>query len=229
LAIATLPISLFFHDDLSQQRHYLQQTVQAWGGSPAQGGEVIAFGYAIAQALKEQLHPHHFLAQLHSYLRVSAASETSVLAPLSTALEQVDRLLLQGADWHTACLTLNSPAIAGEDKDHPVTIPLALFSFLSTPDAFSVALVRASRPTPQPSLCALTGALAGTYGSVTGIPIAWNPAIAAAGPNLPEAISPLHVRQCAAYLLAHWSGAPHPTAIADGHSPAVAAPWTIRH
>ena len=53
-------------------------------------------------------------------------------------------------------------------------IALAFYCFLSTPENFRLAVSRATRTSYQPHLTtALTGALAGAYNSIIGIPVSW--------------------------------------------------------
>lgn len=222
-AIATLPISLFYHDNLTQQRHYLAATVAAWGGDEKLSDAVIVFGYAIAQAIKEQLVPAHFIAQILTYLHVSLPELATRSADLIRSLETLKRLIADGLELQRAIAALELNA---ETNPISVEIAIALYCFLQTPDSISLALNRAVRLGIKPDVVgALVGALAGAYSSTVGIPAEGRCALHAqcSTSQLPQRIDRL-----SAYLVSAWSGVYNPFVLQEQDLPIVTVPWVVR-
>ncbi len=220
LAIATLPVALFFHDDLLLQQRHLRQAVQTWGGTPSMADWVTVFGYAIAQAMKEHLEPSQFIGHLLSCW--NSAPELQPRSPQSQpSLELLHSLVNQGAAARTAILALDKQ-LPQEEK----TIALALYCFLSTPDSWHLSVRHAARLFPaHPALCALTGCLSGAYNSSSGLPLAWKVASlqTSATSSSPPPIQ-IKGRELATRLFATWSGmfaASHRLAV---HTLSVASP-----
>ncbi|MDX2243366.1 MAG: hypothetical protein NW224_22020 [Leptolyngbyaceae cyanobacterium bins.302] len=223
LAIATLPIALYYHDDLNRQRHSLWQVLDRIAVTSASRDWVAVFAYAIAQAVKGQLHPQLFMSQVLAYYRVALVNgESSQAAIVLEQLKQVETCQVEFASLSTIRATLGQaeePAIA-----------IALICFLQAPEDMQVALARCIRssqihasPNHAPWLCALVGALVGAYASTVSIPPAWKSSSLAAG-------SARGVWQqipaTAEILYASWAGLYEPAAIV---SPlAVVAPWVRR-
>lgn len=223
LAIATLPIALFYHDNLTQQRHYLAATVAAWGGDERTSDAVIVFGYAIAQAIKEQLTPSHFIAQILTYLHVSLPESAIRSADLIRSLESLKRLIADGSELQgaIAALELNS-----ETKPISVEIAIALYCFLQTPDSMSLAVVRAVRLGVKPDIVgALAGALAGAYTSEIGIPAAWRSALQSSSTAFEF---PRRVQHLSAQLMLVWSGVYDLSVFQEKDFPIVTVPWIVR-
>ena len=223
LAIATLPISLFYYDNLTQQRHYLAATVAAWGADASISDAVIVFGYAIAQAIKEQLVPSHFIAQILTYLHVSLPDSASRSADLICSLETLKRLIADGSELQGAIAAFELDA---ETKPISIEIAIALYCFLQTPDTISLALNRAVRLGIQPDIVgALVGALAGAYISTVGIPAEWHCGLRSqsATPEFPQ-----RVQHLSAHLVAAWSGVYHPSVLQEKELPIVTVPWVVR-
>ncbi len=221
LAIATLPVALFFHDDLLLQQQHLRQTVQTWGGTASMADWVTVFGYAIAQALKEHLEPSQFLAHLLSYWN-SADPDLQPRSPqMQPSLEVLHSLVDQGASARTAILALDKQ-LPQEEK----TIALALYCFLSTPDSWHLSVRHAARLFPDhPALCALTGCLAGAYNSSSGLPLAWKVASlqTSATSSSPPPIQ-IQGRELATRLFATWSGMFDASHRLASHTLSVASP-----
>jgi hypothetical protein len=203
LAIATLPIALFFHDDLSLQQQQLRQTVQGWGGTPAGEDWVALWGYAIAQALNQQLVPDQLIARLRAYLKTTEPNLTQRSPTILSALELLENLLQQGTTSEIA--TVKIAALLPQEAQ---AIALALYCFLSTPDWWHLAVTHAARLSPtSPVTCTLTASLSGAYNSHSSLPLGWkvnSPQIVAALPSLKG--SPVTWAKLAACLLATWSG-----------------------
>lgn len=203
LAIATLPIAFFFHDDVLLQQQHLRQTVESWGGTISIQAWVAIFGYAIAQAMKEKLDPCQFIAHLLS----SWSSTEPDLGPRSPqilpGLELLNSLIEQGSAYRTTILKLEQ-VLPQEES----TIALALYCFLYTPDNWHLSVLHAARLLPaHPVLCALTGCLSGVYNSYSSLPLAWK--AASLQPLSANQSSPFTCVSCtdvATRLVASWAG-----------------------
>lgn len=162
IALATLPLTVFWHDSFQFLQEQLQQ-VAAIGQYPADLVEdVLIWGYAIALALREKLDTNRLIAQLLSRF---AQAQT----PLLAKLEQVDSLLDRGIGLNQAVAQLS-----GHHPSPQVTIALAFYCFGYTPEDFSLCMARAQQSGYQlPMTAALSSALAGAYNSFSGIPGRW--------------------------------------------------------
>lgn len=207
-AIATLPIALFYHDDLNRQRQALEQMAEALQQDSESWGWSILFAYSVSQALKGQLDPHLFVDQSQAYLRITTTNTT---VPLEAMLQQLDAI--------KHCLrSLTQTA----QLQHPVAI--AITYFLHTPTNLPLALLRVQQRFPShPGISALTGALSGAHNGAIAIPAAWQVALTHSSQvdRLPQAI-PTLARQ----LLATWSGVYLPSQTTDT-VPSVVAPWVV--
>lgn len=203
LAIATLPIALFFHDDLLLQQQHLRQTVQVWGGTPPMAEWVAVFGYAIAQAMKEQLQPAQFISHLLAYRNGAAPDLQQGSSQIQPALELLRSLVDQGVAARTAILKLEQ-LLPQDDK----TLALALYCFLCTPDSWQLSVLHAAQLLPAHSgLCALTGCLSGAYNGHSSLPLVWK--VASLQPRsspLASQSAQVTCTELATRLLAAWSG-----------------------
>lgn len=220
IAIATLPLALYFHDDLNRQRHALVQVCEALSVDAVSQTWVRVFAYMIAQAVKGQLAPDTIIAQSLAYMRVSTPTEVPSPDSVLDTLQQLDTAQAENAPL-TSWVT---------DRELGPEMAIALMCFLQTPEDMRLALTRATRlgtvaPRSEatPAIPSLVGALVGTQASVAGIPpsfqgsLSWSPA---------ADHSRSTVLAWAESLVTSWAGVYDPTAIAA--SPAVAAPWVIR-
>lgn len=228
-ALATLPVALFSHDDVSKQQPLLLQTINLWRCPPSTEAGLLAVGYAIAQVLQERVDRFtlvpHTITYLKHYLKQGTANPTAPLLDLIDTLKQVQALLQQGAGLHTAIERLRARSTNGDST----AIALAFYCFLSTPDDLQLSLLRAARSGElasgelAPVTCALTGALSGAYNSLNGLPLAWrtgNPMAVLWGLSDPE------MKQLATHLFAVWSGVYNPGTATNRL--AIAAPGVIR-
>ena len=217
LAIAILPLALFFHEDENRQQQRLLQTVKLWSCSLAVRGGLLAVGYAIAQALQDRLEPRTLLPQTITYLKQSTASQLTALPELIDTLEQAQTLVKQGAGLYTAINQIQVRSPTGNEA-----IALAFYCFLSTPCDLRLALLRAARcGEAAPVIAALTGALGGAYQGIGGLSLAWQ---LATGSHL-WGIADTALHALAAQLFAAWSGVYAP---AGRIAAAIAAPGIIR-
>lgn len=222
LAIVTLPGSLYYHDDLNRQRHYLEQVIGSLAVDPSNRDWVPIFGYTLAQAVKGQLQPQHFMSQLLAYYRVAMADGSSRAAIVLEQLQQIETCQVEMASLETILATL------GPTQDTSVAI--ALICFLQSPDHFRLALTRSvqlSHRSPvwskAPWLSVLIGSLVGSHKSSAGIPATWKiyHLLPDSGNDLIQQIPCL-----SRVFYASWAGAYTPASIST--SVAVAAPWVIR-
>jgi hypothetical protein len=220
-AIATLPIALFYHDNLTQQRHYLESTVALWGGDSSTSDVVIAFAYAIAEAIKEQLVPTHFIPQLLSYLHVSLPESATRSVSLMAGLETLKKLVATGAELQSIMAALPSR------DDGVLEIAIALYCFLQTPDSISLALSRSVRLGVKPGIVgALVGALTGAYVSEVGIPAEWQSALRS--PFATPELSLQRIQHLSIQLVSTWSGVYNPCDLQNRDLPVVTVPWVTR-
>jgi hypothetical protein len=216
-AVATLPIALFFHEDEVKLRQQLLTSQDLWQHQSEALEGVLAIAYAISLALTEQLDCATLIPRIQLYLGTSQS-------PLIRQLEQVQMLLEKRAGLETTLTQLRREAqIRGETLGRAHTsIALALYCFLSTPEDFRLAVSRAALTCYQPQTTAtLTGALAGAYNSIIGIPVSWR--------LTANRISSGNQRlQLADRLLEVWAGFYDVSASAQGKPLAVAAPRVIQ-
>lgn len=263
LTLAVLPITLFFHENKVRLREKLAATLAVWQPPQSEPKPVLtaetlttfAIGYAIAQALKNQLDPRTLIPKTITYLGVDT--------PLSTLLLEVQVLLEQGAGLETVVAQVcrsaaNFPktqtrdsSLADEDQNQAgkrrlnptdlIPTALAFYCFLSTVENLHLAIVRAIRTGYEAQLTgALTGALAGAYNSTAGIPAEWRSAVGAFGNLSLETQAQTSVLwgdrkgtdlfTLATRLLAVWSGVYDPSASGNTEvtSLVVTAPHVIR-
>src|SRR5579883_775413 len=206
LAIATLPLMLFFHDDVNRQQRVLQQTLSGWQCPVSAEPALLAVGYAIAQALTERLDPQTLIPQTIAYLKQGTVDPSSPLLDLVGRLEQVQTLVQQKTGLHAAIEQLRTglvtPGYGG--------IALAFYCFLTTPDQLHLAMVRVARSGyAAPATCALTGAISGAYSTLNGLPLSWQLAM---HPD-PDSMVPLRwglsgaaIAQLTDHLFTVWAG-----------------------
>jgi ADP-ribosylglycohydrolase len=208
-AIATLPITLFFHEHEVRLQQKLTMAASILMRDTDDSSGVLAVGYAIAQALTEKLHPSSLIPQILRYL-------DDVQTPLAQQLSIVQTELTQGAGLEKI---VNQLCRNGSDSNTPIA--LAFYCFLSTPQDFRLSLLRALRANCHPqTTAALTGALSGAYNSLLGIPLGWRIAS--------DRNNKLDVIQLAERLIAVWSGVYDHSTTYDCDQVAIAAPRVIQ-
>ncbi|MBW4542975.1 MAG: ADP-ribosylglycohydrolase family protein [Symplocastrum torsivum CPER-KK1] len=216
-AVATLPVALFFHEDEAKLRQQLLQAATVWRHDSQTSEEVLVVAFAIALALTEKLNPATLIPRILNYLNPSQT-------PLVQQLEQVQTLLEKGAGLDTTLTQLrcHAPKSQGELKRSCLSIALALYCFLHTPEDFRLCVTRAIRTGYQPQLTAtLTGTLAGVYNSIIGIPVGWQ----LASQQIPMGVQWM---QLAERLFAVWSGIYDVSVAEQFPSVAIAAPRVIQ-
>ena len=213
-----LPLALYYHDDLGQQRQALIPAFEQWAVPTGDRHWLVLWAYAIAAALKQQLDPHHFCSQAQAYSRVVLGDEDPTA--LLRDLHQIEQDGLGTGLAEIPSTWQRSPL---------PTLAIALSAFLQTPDHWhlvvnrSLAWGRALSPDGSlAGLGAIAGALTGAYTSHVGI--------ASTDQSLPaiaqSRVLRTAIHELAAAFLATWSGCYDPTAIAP--TAAVTAPWVMR-
>jgi hypothetical protein len=158
--VAMLPIMLFFHDDRAKLREVILNLGRSWQLDWETCSCAVAIGCIIARSLTERFSPSAIITQV--------LDETVNLHPLLfQQLGAVDRLLEQSSSLAQTAqrfLTTEHPTIA--------ETVLAIYCFLSSPEDFSLAILRARQIQAKSQLiCTLTGIFAGTQNSSSSIPL----------------------------------------------------------
>ncbi len=166
-----LPLGLFFHDNLSALQ------CLDWEGLDAEAeiqDGVLVMAYAIAYILTPNLELDHLIGSLLPRLNPDTA--------LTAQLEQVQTLLQQKASLETAIRQLTQTSTVSFSKRFDSNVPaenwtafaLGLYCFLTTPDDYSLTILRAGQTGYQPEITAsIGGALCGAYQGLWGISVKW--------------------------------------------------------
>ena len=146
IAAIAVPLTLFFHDSPSCLQKHLLAGVETWQFSEEAWEDILVWAKTLALILREKLPLPYLFTQMDSpLLEQQGISLSQVIAQLSRQF---------------------SPSQAA--------IALSLSCFAQTPEDFRLCVLRAAQTGSQsPSISALTGALAGAYNSVSGLPITW--------------------------------------------------------
>lgn len=205
--VATVPLALFYHDNKIKLRQNLLSVGSIWESQPIIQESILALGYAIAQALSEQIAPHKLIPQIVAFIDAPSTDLTDKLIQVQTLLEQkagVEKTVTQ-LNQNRSCLT--------------TSIALAFYYFLSTPEDLNLSVKR-SILSPFTS-SAIVGALSGAYNSAASIPSSWQTILRDSQTSLQT-----EMVQLSDYLVAVWSGMYNSEAKLT--STAVAAPRVIR-
>lgn len=241
ILFATVPVALFFHENLPRLAQNLEQVAQCWeiltvdedtACSTRSSGliTILALGYVLSQVLTRKFSGREIIPQTITYL----GEETS----LTSRLQTLNELLKNRASLATAVqelsgfsqktVTLRQGGAGGQTQDVAleIALSLALYCWLSTPEFFNLSLMRAAQTQFQPALtCGITGILSGAYNSRLGIsPVRSGtikklyPHLTAMGEKLPlkwGISAEAELQLMATGLFALWSGVDHwePTAM----------------
>ena len=182
-AIASVPVAMLYHEKEIKLRENLGKIVEVYQGNLDVKLNNLAVGYAIALGLQEKLDPETAIPKTISYLEEEG--------PLVELLKEVQSLLEKRADLETAITKLSKKAnpmketLSGMGEElkkkkaiaGPIPsltpLPLAFYCFLSSPENWELAVLRAARTGQGSQICAIVGALSGVYNSIAGIPVAW--------------------------------------------------------
>ncbi|MEC4982766.1 MAG: ADP-ribosylglycohydrolase family protein [Oscillatoria sp. PMC 1068.18] len=188
-AIAVLPTILFFHESPSLLRANLEIAASIWQRPDLNLAEVMAWGEAIALLLREKSDPRNLVKII---LNNHLSSENT---PLRQKLALVETLLTKKTNLDQAVRELSR-----QNQSQDLAISLALYCFCATPEDFRLGVLRALQTgDAAKKVAALTGAIAGAYHSLSGIPVSWR--LAAKKQQLGR-----ETLQQATSLFAVWSG-----------------------
>lgn len=235
LAIAALPIVLFLHDNPLRLQQVLSQIATQWRIDPTEIEAVWIVSQALISILKEPMTPFNLLPKLVDQIRQHGKPQ-DFQSGFVSALEQVQTFLQSGASLRTATLQFQTarpasarPASASVYSMTTGAVCLALYCFLSTPDDFRLALLRAGQAGGSPQIvCGLTGALAGAYSSTAGLPLVWRLVKTEASTVLSWGVTGDQIKQLATQLFWVWSGVYELNTSSGAGIPAIAAPGVIR-
>jgi len=228
LAIATLPIALFYHEDWYRLQESLEQTASAWQiAHPITSPLVVA--YTISLALRERLHLDTLIPRLITDLELYDRDPH-----LMQQLNQVQTWINHKVGVAVAKAQMQiSPFDATDSASNSTSVAIALYGFLSTPTNFQLSLLRTAQMLQQPrGACAIVAALSGAYNGIAGIPLPWRRALNSAD-SLSNLLHPLtseaELLQQADLLWATWSGASDPVSwLQHSLRPTIAPPHLIR-
>lgn len=158
IALATLPVILFFHDHPQLLRANLAKIAEVTRTSASQLEIIWLWSKAIALNLIGLVPP----AQL-----IPLLLKEPVTTPLQEQLTRVQKFLEQGTP-----LGIVKPQLYRYKQPEVTALALAYYFFLTTPRDFHLAVRRASFSSTQPlEIMALTAALAGSYNGYSGLTI----------------------------------------------------------
>jgi hypothetical protein len=219
LAIATLPIHLFCHEDSRLLAQQLRQTLSQESQDANTYQQVLIVGLVLGQILNNQFQADSMVPSL--YQALVKLLNTTPHAPLIDSLDAVQRLLQGRVSLQIALDHLASTAL-------DPTIALALYCFLSTPENMQLALLRSARLSYQfPHVSGLTGMLSGAYNTMITLPLEWQRVLTDSNCCLIGSMTGKELRQLATHLLSVWAGAEDSATFSD-LAPAVAAPGVMR-
>nr|WP_290221503.1 ADP-ribosylglycohydrolase family protein [Trichocoleus desertorum] len=246
LAIASLPIALFFHEDEAKLYQNLERLSQEGVPKPSSILPSFMISLAIAQALQNQFHPQRSIPQMIAAItRLETrlgrpVAEANSLAILMQQLAQVQTLLEQQASLERvrSQLCQSQQALQATSTLHELqAIMAALYCCLATPNDWRLAVLRSLQMQIAPALVAtLTGAISGAANSLAGIPVEWR--LALDHPDSGSTLKSLwqvvefeaEIMELGSALLATWSGTydTQKFPVKRYHVPAIAAPRVIR-
>jgi hypothetical protein len=169
IIFATIPLSLFCHENPVKLHHNLLQILKNWDSNPEVRDSTLAIGYAIAQSLTEKLYPQTLIPQIIAFI-----GETPTALPQN--LLKINNLLAQKAGLERVQAELGSQEKLSDG------IALAFYYFLSTLEDFRLTLLRTIRHQENwkhnsvihsQNISAITAVLSGVYNSSVSIPTPW--------------------------------------------------------
>jgi hypothetical protein len=238
LAIATLPLALFYHEDRWQRHTQVRQRLEQWQQPPDAYPIIGLVSDLLALAVQGNLNPRQVILQLLAHPEQGQLPPSAV-EMLQQAQFWLEQFWLEPAPRQPFGSMIDAwlePVANSPEQADFAAILLALTAFLATPDAFQVALLRVARQHQPHLVCALTGALLGAYGGKASLPPDWRQALRAPlgrrSPLFPlwDVQSEAELLKYAQLLLATWSGVYNPRQNLNNFtaSAVVAAPQMIR-
>ncbi|MDY7021541.1 MAG: ADP-ribosylglycohydrolase family protein [Cyanobacteriota bacterium] len=199
IALATLPLTLLFHEQPDQLNQHIQQAIEGRQESVLSlevEQAVLAFNLAIAFALQEEPNPTALIARILDYLN----SQTY----FSQQLHQVQTLIEQNVSLETAQeQLLKRFGKTAKTLRDTALIALTLYSFVSTPHDPEISILRTLQADQPIAVCSLLGALSGAYNSFSSFPLSWQAQFKRA---IPGELIQGSILASATELFATWSG-----------------------
>ncbi len=157
--LAIIPLALFRHDYLTDFQDFLQSLTQTQILSPDDHTALFCWGYFLSSLLRERFKAENCLTELQSLAHGTILEDYLIF--MKSAIQQ-------GLPLSKIIETLISQPSA-LTENIPLAIALSFYCFIDTPENFSISIQRANQIL-HPLVGPLTGALAGTYHGLTGIP-----------------------------------------------------------
>lgn len=162
MALAILPIILYYHDNLSKLELLIYQAAQSWQISLSKIDGILWWSTAIALILREKLAPENLWQQISI---TSEIFKNSFQHNLDSLQNLCDRgLSITEVTEELSLITA------------PECLPflLSLYCFYQTPENFVLTIKQANTLKNRvPRILALTGFLSGAYNTKIGLPIDW--------------------------------------------------------
>jgi hypothetical protein len=209
LALASIPLILFFHENIPQLLAKLRQIDPSEKNNSEKIEDVLIWGYALALTLREPVDRQKLVARI-----IDGVGQIST--PLWGKIEQIKQFL-------TTNTTLDLVTYHLSQQEHPSqnAIALAIYCFASTPQDFRLSVSRA-RQTPYPLTAPLTAALSGASNGWKGIPLAWRC-------QAKEKLDKLDCSTKISRLFDTWSGIYAPQQASLDSSVAIALPLRMQY
>lgn len=160
-AMRVAPVGLFYSDDPEKLREVAYESSKITHSNELAMEGAALQAYAVARALKarpSRLNRHEFLGDLKRFVRVRAYQER---------LDILEGLMDQDEDRGEIARRL------GNGIEAINSVPAAIYSFLSQRDFESSLVYAVSLGGDTDTIGAMTGAIAGAYYGIEGIPSGW--------------------------------------------------------
>ncbi|HEY9810820.1 MAG TPA: ADP-ribosylglycohydrolase family protein [Halomicronema sp.] len=205
VVLGILPLILYLHDQELKKKLSLHEACVNLSKGEFTEQMVVVLGYSISLALQEKLRASRLIGQMVARLEQEFGGESVLGQQLSKiqpvlesngGLEQLERVVKQDA-------VKSQTMVGGEILGQMLSVARALDSFVAYSEDFRLCVMRALRTGKSPRLSALfAGALAGAYGGVGSIPVAWSEGFC----GLELGWEGMPVSEMARRLFAAWSG-----------------------
>ena len=163
LALAVLPIILYYHDNLHQLESLLYQNAEYWRIPLSNLDGILWWSTAISLILREKLVLESLWQQLTMTCKIFSTSFREDITSLQILFNRGLSIIEITEELSWAVNPSNLPFL------------LSLYCFFQTPENFSLALKQAMKVENRTAgLLALTGFLSGAYNSRTGLPVKWD-------------------------------------------------------
>lgn len=169
IALATLPIGIFYHDNLEFLRKNLENKAAIWCDSSLNFDDLLIWGLAISLAMTEKFDGNKlisYLINIVKFINLVNLEENTLIQQL----EILQNLNKNNTPYHQVISRLS------RNQSHSQTpMALALYNFTRNPDDFQLCVKTAIMGGYQPKLtAALTGAISGVYNSFNSLNIPWH-------------------------------------------------------